>query len=149
MWLSKHQTYSGLSRSQLMAHETAGLVIAAIDCSKLPVVVLFISKMAGKENLDCDFSCLRKRPRQLVSLGLDSSALLAMRKWQCCRKALCQQTLNRTMPGQCRCFWSGGHSEIGPFPTKRSNVQTISMTLFCWFWFVFYLFGFWLVFCFV
>ena len=69
-----------------------------------------------------------------MSLGLDSSALLAMRKWRCCRKALCQRTLidNRTRLGQCGCFRSGGHSEIGPFPTKRSNyVQKIS-TLSFW-----------------
>ena len=88
--------------------------------------------MAGKENLDRDlrdFQPPKKRQRPLVSLGLDSSAVLAMRKSRCCRKALCQRTLNRTMPGRCRCFRSGGNSEIGPFPTKRSNVQTMSMTL--------------------
>ena len=53
-----------------------------------------------------------------------------MRKWRCCRKALCQRTLNRTRLGRCGCFRSGGHSEIGPFPTKRSNYVS---TLIFWF----------------
>ena len=68
-----------------------------------------------------------------MSLGLNSSALLVMRKWRCCRKAcVSEHSINRTMPEWCRCFRSRGHSKIGPFLTKHSNAQKISMTLSFW-----------------
>ena len=37
--------------------------------------------------------------RSLVTLGFSSSALLAIRKWQCRRKALCQQALKEQCLG--------------------------------------------------
>ena len=64
-----------------------------------------------------------------MSLGLNSSALLAMRKWRCCRKAYVSE---HSINGWCRCFRSREHSKIGPFLTKHSNAQKISMTLSFW-----------------